>query len=498
MAAMRRLLTSRPRRVLAGLALTLRTVLHVAGELRLPVVDALDRMLYDARLKLHRVQAQPRVVIVDIDEKSLAAQGRWPWSRQSIARLTEQLAGRGDAAVIGFDIVFAEPEGVDRLALIDRMAADPAFSQVRGELQKMASELDHDRQLATVLEQRPVVLSYYFTSDRGGRTAGSLPAPVLAIDDLARLGYRVTSWNGYGANLGAFQAAARRAGFFNPRLDSDGVVRELPVLAAYGDAVYESFALAVLRTYLGDAVLALDDAGVSVRGSRGAVALPLTGDSTALVPFAGAGGPAGGRFRYLSATDVIEGRFDPKVVRDAIGLVGTSAPGLTDLRATPVSEVYPGVEIHASLIAGALEGVLKTRPAGDSMLSAALLALLGMFLAFAMPAMAMPGIAFVGGIAALTLTGWASIAYSNLGWILSLAPGLTLVGGLAVLNFAAGYFVEGRAKRAVVERFGEYVAPQVVERMVRNPHSYRLDSENRELTILFADIRGFTRISEAM
>src|SRR5690606_22046752 len=186
-------------------------------------------------------------------------------------------------------------------------------------------------------------------------------------------------------------------GFFNSfigaGIDIDGTVRALPLLAAHGNAVNESFVLAVLRQYLGSAALAAGPETLRVHGKRADVTIPVSFGYTAMVPFAGSGGPQGGRFRYLSASEVLAGNVDWSLMRDRIVLVGTSAPGLTDLRATPVSEVFPGVEVHASLLAGALDSRIKRRPADAGSAGAAASLLVGGGLAALLPALGPVGTA---------------------------------------------------------------------------------------------------------
>ena len=496
------------RRPAVGLLLTVLACAATLDALPVPVSRALDRLVYDARLRDQIVNADDRVVIVDIDERSLAAQGRWPWPRATVARLVERIVDEGGASVVGLDTLFAEPE--------------------RGS--------DGDARLAEALRGRPVVLGYYFSSDRGGVTSGKLPAPVMEAASFAQSGERITAWTGFGANLPALQSAAGAAGFFNPVVDPDGVVRALPLLAEHGGQVYESLAVAVLRRHLGGASLMLTRDRLVLRGERGSAVLPLSAGATALVPFAGGvaemsspasssapadsarswraasgaaslGGGAGdrpARFRYLSAADLLAGTADLAPLRDRIVLLGTSAPGLTDLRATPVHAAFPGVEIHATLIAAALDSdgsgaAIKRRSEAAAAMGAGLVALAGVGLAFVLPAMGAVGVVALAGLAGAGLWLAAAVAWSNFGVVVPVSAGLVLVAVLAGFNLAAGYFVEGRARRAVASLFGEYVSPALVERMMRDPRRYAsAPSEDRELTILFVDIRGFTRIAETL
>ena len=462
-------------RAIAGLAIVVAFVASDLGVLRVGGLSALDRELYDGRQRLAAPVIDDRIVIVDIDERSLAEQGRWPWDRARIAALAGRLVDRGGAAVVGFDVVFAERQ----------------------------AGTDDDATLAGALAERPVVLGYYFTSDREGRTSGALPAALYDGEAARELAPRLTHANGFGANLGELQRAARASGFFNPflggGLDPDGVIRALPLLAGYHGAVYDSLAVAVMREYLGKASVAVRGDALVLRGERGGVEIPVSAGFTAMVPLAGRGGPGGGRFRYVSATDVLEGRVGAEALRGRIVLVGTTAPGQTDLRATPVSEVFPGVEIHASLIAGALDGRLKRRPVEAPAIGALATLLVGGVLALALPAMGAVGAVLASVVGAMTLAGANAIAYSNFGVVLPLAASLAAVLVVGLFNLTAGWFAEGRTRRAMVQLFGEYVSPQLVEQMARDPFGYRIaESTNRELTILFADIRGFTRIAETM
>jgi adenylate cyclase len=470
---LRELLPMRTRRLVLGLGLVAVAVACELGHLALPLVETLDRYLYDTRLRLQPAKPNARVIIVDVDERSLREQGRWPWSRETLARLTTTIARDGGARAVGFDMVFAEPNARE------------------------------DPPLMRALTGQPVALGYYFSSELGAVSTGLLPQPVWPAVVLADRRIAVTTWNGYGANVVPLQRAARAAGFFNPVVDRDGVVRALPLLAEYKGQLYESLAVATLRIYFGNAPLTLradglhaDSLGFGPSGEQARI--PISEGTTALVPFQGRGGAAASRFRYVSATDVLEGRVEPRLFRDRIVLVGTSAPGLTDLRATPVSEVYPGVEIHASLIAGALEGTIRTRPVEAPLISASAVGAVGVAAAIAMAGAGVIGIAATALVGLSTLFAWNAIAYAQLAWVVPLASGVLLLLGLATLNLVAGYVTEGRSRRAVIGLFGQYVAPQLVERMAHDPDNVPLESRNAELTILFADIRGFTRMAESM
>ncbi|MDT3679564.1 MAG: adenylate/guanylate cyclase domain-containing protein [Burkholderiaceae bacterium] len=468
---------SRVLRAIAGMAIVFVFVSIDLGLVRVGGLGALDRDLYDGRQRTVAPVLDERIVIVDIDERSLGAYGRWPWDRAKIARLLDAIVEQGRPAVVAFDVVFAEKQ----------------------------ADGDDDARLARALADRPVVLGYYFTSNRGAQASGALPTPLFEGDAAKELRSHVTHADGYGANLAPLQHAARASGFFNPFLgadvDPDGVIRALPLLASHGDGVYESLAVAVLRQYLGNGSVEVDPRAdtMVIAGERARVQLPVSVGFTAMAPVTGRGGPDGGHFRYVSAADVLSGHVDWNRMHDHIVLIGTTAPGQTDLRATSVSEVFPGVEIHAALIAGALDGVLKKRPDGAAAAGALATALVGGLLAIVLPALGVVGAVAAASVGVLVLFGANAIAWSNFSLVLPLAASIAAVVCLGLFNLVVGWFAEGRARRAVLARFGEYVSPALVEQMAHDPVNWQVaESSNRELTMLFADIRGFTRIAESM
>src|SRR3954470_14468101 len=205
-------------------------LLHATGILPIGVLQRLDAIIYDARLRATMPRTKDaRVVIVDIDEKSLSEVGRWPWARNKLAVMVDELFDRQKVALVGFDVVFAEPDDSSGLKRLREMAE----GELRGSagfqerLKELQSALDYDAVFARALDKRPVVLGYYLTSDRDGRSSGVLPAPVMTRDSLQGRPIAFTSWNGYGANIPQIARAAPMAGFFNPIVDGDGVVRSI-------------------------------------------------------------------------------------------------------------------------------------------------------------------------------------------------------------------------------------------------------------------------------
>ncbi|GAB3767906.1 adenylate/guanylate cyclase domain-containing protein [Ramlibacter monticola] len=487
-------------------------LLHAVGVLPIPFVERLDANLYDARLRASMPGTlDPRVVIIDIDEKSLAEAGRWPWSRNRLAEMVDELFERQKIALLGFDVVFAEPDDSSGLKRLRQMAEDELRDAAgfRQRLQQLQADLDYDAVFARALEKRPVVLGYYFTGE--GRKSGVLPAPVMTRESLRGRPIRFTRFSGYGANIEALARAAPMAGHFTPLTDGDGVVRSIPLVAEHDGAYYEALSLAMFRLLVGKPAvepgfptehLAGHDypglASLVLRQGRRALPIPVDDRVATLVPFRGPGGPAGGSFRYVSASDVLLHRLPPDDLKDKIVLVGTTAPGLLDLRVTPVGETYPGVETHANVIAGLLDGRLHVMPDYAVGYEVVMLLVAGLLLALLLPLLSasVAVLASFGVVAALVgLNYWLFAAH---GLVLPLASGLLMAGTAFALNMSYGYFVESRSKRELANLFGTYVPPELVDEMVKDPDSYSMKATSKELTVMFCDMRGFTKMSEKM
>ena len=470
----------------------------------IPLVTRLEAIAYDSKVRLTMPQTvDERVVIVDIDEKSLAEQGRWPWGRDKMSALVTKLFDTHGTAVLGFDVVFAEADESSGLMSLERLSRgalrdNPAF---QGILQNLRPQLDNDARFAEAIKGRRVVLGYPFSNTADIRT-GALPKPVLLPGDFAAEpgAFSFSSFNG---NLERFQTVAAGGGHFNPITDIDGITRRVPMVVKYDNRYYEALSLAMVRARFDfPSVAAGYPAGAKVaewlelRGEDKAVRLqvPVDENLAALIPYRG----YARSFRYVSASDVLKDKVPAGVFKDKLVLVGTTAPGLLDLRATPVEGAYPGVEVHANLIAGILDGTLKHKPTYVLAIDVLMLVAVGAIMIFVLPLLS-PLIATI--MAALVSV--AAIAFNVILWnsanlLVPLSNVLILIAALFALNMSWGYFIESRSKRQFTELFGQYVPPELVDEMARNPESYSMEGRKAELTVLFSDIRGFTTISEGL
>lgn len=503
------------RRVVVTLIPLVFVLAHALSLMPLVVLQRLDEIIYDTRLRATMpATLDPRIVIVDIDERSLAQVGRWPWARNQLARLVDELVARQQVALVGFDMVFGEADEYSGLKQLQQLARkelsnQPAFLE---QLAKLQAQLDYDALFAKSLQNRPVVLGFYLTSDRDGQRSGTLPAPAFDAAVLRGRDIAFTRWNGYGANIEALARAAPAAGFFNAIADSDGVLRSVPLIAEYQGRHYESLSLAMLRRISGapgielgfpaermvaDSYQGLASVILRPPGAP-AFAIPVDDRVAALVPYRGAGGPNGGSFRYVSAADLLAQRLAPAELRGKIVLLGTTAPGLFDLRTTPVAKVYPGVEVHANMISGLLDGRVLTRPDYALGFEVLMLLLLGLSFALLLPRLSALRAVLVSLGTLLALVGLHTALYLSYGLVLPMASSLVLLVAAFALNMSYGYFVESRSKRELANLFGTYVPPELVDEMVKQPESYSMQAANKELTVMFCDMRGFTQMSETM
>jgi adenylate cyclase len=494
-----------------GLLMLLVLLGHAARLYHFEFIGRLDAIIYDTKVRLTMPKSvDDRVVILDIDEKSLGEIGRWPWGRDRVSELVSKLFDQHGIVLLGFDVVFAEPDDSSGLKVLDglsrRELKDNATFQAA--LQSMRPQLDNDGRFAETLEGRPVILGYYLSGRSDGISAGALPPPVLPAGSFTGRSIPFTVWSSYGGNLAEFQKAALSGGHFNPLVDFDGISRRVPLIAEYKDEYYEALSLAMVRALLGQPKVApwfpeeswfssksyQGMEAIDLPTARGTLRIPVDENVAALIPYRG----HQGSFRYYSIADIMADRIKPGELKGKVVLIGTTAPGLLDLRATPVGEAYPGVEIHANLIAGMLDGTIKQKPSYVLGAEVVLLLLAGLVMVLLLPQFSplratLASLVVLLFILTVNLVFW---HYGNL--VLPLASAVLLILTLYALNMSYGYFVESRAKRQFTELFGQYVPPELVEEMSRNPESYSMDGRKAELTVLFSDIRGFTTISEGL
>jgi adenylate cyclase len=436
--------------------------------------------------------AEHKIVILDIDEKSLAREGRWPWSRHKLADLVTILTEYG-AVVVAFDVVFSEPER-NPVSEVNQHLSD---NKIDWEIPKYWLEIaDGDKNFSRHINDMDVVLGYFF-QDQINIQVGQLPPPSYTLTKEQKNRLVSISKPGYAANLALLQQAAAGAGFVSTFADVDGVIRRSPLVIRHGDALYPSLSLATVMSYLFVNNIELETLPL---GSVDVMTSIIAGGQKArtdvngqvIIPFRG----KQKSFPYLSVTDVLQKKIDSAALSGAIVLVGTSAIGLADLRATPVGTQYPGVEVHANIIQSLLSGEFPYRPEWEAGLTLSILVFLGALLSLWLPKLGP-----VSSVALSVLTLTTIISGNFYLWHvyrldLPVASMVLLTLALTLLNLAYGYFRENASRRLLKGMFNQYVPQAHIERMLSDPDAYQFTGDSKELTVLFADIRSFTTISE--
>lgn len=499
---------------LSGFKIALLLTLVVLGIYYLdpPFLNLLELKTLDLRfLSRGKIPTSEKVALVTIDEKSLDELGRWPWPRTRMAQLLDALV-KGSAGVVGFDIVWAEPDENSELVgltALKRKVAELKLGNPDLEryLDGALKRADSDRILADSLARsRRAILGYFFHfSPREGpakkekRPPKDLP-PLTAFnvvrftsEEAARVPLFEAQYPA--VNIPILSRAAEGAGYFNIFPDRDGTVRWAPLVIKHQDRHYCALSLAVLQKYLENAPLGLRIAEFGVEQVRlGKQSIPTSEEGRLLINYRG----PQKTFPHYSATDVIHGRTPENAFRGKIVLVGATAIGIYDMRVTPFEHVFPGLEIHANVVDSILQGHFLHRPNWITLVDILVIVTVGLILGALLHRFKAHWGALVGAALFLSVLALGKILFENPGvWMNLTYPSLNLV--LIYLGVTGyRYMTEEKEKKKIRGAFQYYLTASVVEEMLKNPDKLKLGGEKKDLTVLFSDIRGFTSISEQM
>lgn len=476
-------------------------VLHSIYLPRLPILDTLERASYDIRLRMTVPGGiDDRIVIADIDEKSLTALGHWPWDRGTLAQFMDVMFDHYQVRTLGYDVLFAEPNldaGVQ--ALHNLASKELKSNQPFQRLWKQISPtLDYDQRFADSFRDRKVVLGYVFAHGQDSKL-NVLPPPAAELPATFAGTLQLLQPNGFSGNLEVLQSSAWGGGFFdNPMIDIDGVFRRVPLLQEMNGKLYGSLALSMVRAALDDPSIELivdtDSSYPFIDALRlGDQVVPLAPMATVLVPYRG----GAHSFPYYSISDLMEKKVPIEALQDRIILVGSSAPGLKDQRTTPLETIYPGVEVHANLIAGLLDNNIMQQPGWVMAVEFFLLLLISIVLGV-INAKLEPLRSLLMTMAALVVVVGSNMFAWSSGLVLPLASPIGLIIFIFAFQTLWGFFVEARDKRMLARLFGQYIPPELVEEMAASPEKISVSGESRDMTVLFSDVRGFTTISEGL
>lgn len=451
-----------------------------------PILSDVRHLSFDTFQQYNHQKPESATLILDIDEESLRQYGQWPWSRDLMAEIVIRLY-EGGAAVAGMDIVFAEDDRTSPPRVLKKIGIeDPQFD-----------EYDYDKYFADVIAQVPLVLGYPFlmTSEIDSYDlAGSIRAGTVVSggEDPSRFTYLAQNVT---PNIPVLAEQATGTGFFNVIPDSDGKVRSVPLFLSYRDRIYPSLVMEMLRVAVGarSYIIRASETGIT-NVKVGNWEIPTDAMGRVSVNYRG----TSMTFPYLSVINLMNGNFDPALLDGAMVLVGTSAAGLLDLRATPVSPVFPGVEIHANLLDTIVSGDFLVRPdwmGGAEMVYVLVAGLLTIVIAQRFRAL-WSGMALIFlSAAVLTLSFY---LFQNQGLLINFVYVISATLLIFSFNTFLSYIREEQEKAYIRSAFGQYLSPVVVEQLANNPESLSLSGEEKHMSIMFSDIRGFTTISERL
>jgi adenylate cyclase len=450
-------------------------------ELRLRTFDTFQ--VLDPRVKTIRP-----VTIVDIDERSLADPklGQWPWPRTRIADIVTNLSRLG-AVVIAFDAVFSEP---------DRLNPDMAVENFRNldeaTREKLRALPSNDRIFADAIRNSRVVLGESGGPDVHADLDKNLPVTGLAMlgEDPQRF---LPQFPGLLRNVRVIEEAAAGRGLFTIVPERDGIIRRVPMLMLAQGIMMPALSFEVLRVASGSGTILIkaDKNGIQSIGVKG-FQIPTDKNGQLWVHYA----PADASI-YVSAIDVLEGHVPQDRIAGKLVLIGTSATGLNDIKTTPVSPVMPGVEIHAQVLESALTGDVVSQPnygIGIELLGAILLGLL--VIAFA-PNLGPMRLVGLGALFASLLIGTSWYFYIRNRQLIDFTYPLLSTAAIYLTLIFSSFVREQAQRRQIRSAFGQYLSPTLVEQLAHSPEKLVLGGEEREMTIMFSDVRGFTSISES-
>ena len=478
------------------------------------VIDSLRTQVFDFYQRTSpRPYVNPKDTIglqvryVDIDEESIKRIGQWPWPRTTVAKLVRTLGEMG-AAVVAFDIVFAEPDNTSPDQVAKRLPEGPEWDATRTQLGSLPR---NEVALTDALKTVSTVTGFAFNNETGGdppRRVGSESVrgdgnPILAL----------TKQKGVTKTLPELEAAAAGNGSFNVVISTsdDLVIRKVPLLFNYRGKIYPSLSLEVLRVLtekIGqrgtllittpgtDKEVAAGSANRIVSLRIGEIAVPTTQDAELWLHYTDENKKADFK-RSIPAWKILDGTADKSLLDSSAVFVGTSAPGLLDLRPTPTNPAMPGVEVHVQALEQMLLGAYLERPdyaLGFELFFATIIGLVVLILIVRVPVFWIAGVA-IGAVAFAVGFSW--YAFTNWHWLVDPVAASANI-ALVFASASLVKFMRTEAERRTVRSaFAQYLPPDVVESIANDPSQLKLGGATRELSIMFCDIKGFTPIAES-
>jgi len=422
------------------------------------------------------------IVIVDIDEKSLHREGQWPWPRNKVALLIQKLT-EAEAGVIGLDIVFSEPDQTSPHRIADQLQLPDDTLE------------DYDHILAETIATAPLIGGYFFDTQEEEENTASPLIPAIFVEKGVSKENLIISPEHLVLNIPVLQQAFYSSGFFNNTPDPGGMIRRIPLIIRYEGSIYPSLDLEMIRIYTGAKQVNVENSDIGVKNIvSGTLDIPTDRFGRLLINFRG----PSHHFKYLSATDILHDHFKRADLRGKFVLVGTSAIGLADLKAIPLDDLMPGVEIHANIIDNLLKQDFIALPdfpeiidlsliVGTVIVSIFLFSLVSVWLSVPL-------------LIAALYTFYLFFMYMLFkeGLVLNILLPLIALFSSYLAALLINYITILRQKKMIMALFSKKVSQNVMQDLIDNPHDKLLEPRNQEVTVFFSDIRSFTSISEKL
>lgn len=450
-----------------------------ASDFFMPFENKVKDLMFKAR---GEIKGNDNIIIVDIDEKSLKALGQWPWSRDKVAILLQNLADYG-IGMVGLDVVFAEADNSSPKKVLQKLGLP--YEDV----------VDYDDILAQTIAQTPTIIGYVFAMQNDSLKPQKSPksSGIIIEKNRPQKSYLLKPYRAI-LNIDSIQEAAYSSGYFNTVPDSDGNVRSIPLVMEYEGIIYPSLTLEMARIMQDKKKIELfyDENGLS-HISLGELNIPTDFFGRLSVNYRG----AQKSYRYISAADIYEKKVKQEEIEGKIAFLGTSAAGLLDLRSTPFDSIFPGVEVHANALENILSGDFLSKPiwaAGVDILTIAA-GVFFTFLILLLPS-AIGSFVLIVMLNAALLVGHYFYMFGY-GLLLNTILPFIAINLLFVIGQVVNYFLEIKQKERIKGKFASKVSPAVMNDILSSEDNV-LEGKEREITVFFSDVRNFTNISEAM
>jgi len=479
--------------------------------IEIPFLEVMELKTIDLRyISRGGSENESDVVLAVIDEESIDKEGKWIWPRSKMANLVKKLSEAG-AGVISFDVGFLEPDEKSVVRTIEDIEKNLTILDVktRAYLEELKRASDNDQLLADAIaeSEATVVLGYFFQMEK--LHSGDFDEELLKIQrkNIQSSRYVQVKFHSEkamdtpvieaqvaNANITAISQATPYSGFFNMFPDRDGVVRWIPAVIDYSDEMYAPLSLMTLSAFKGtQPLVVVADYGIE-KIQFDDIAIPTDELGRIMINYRG----DAKSFRHIPVTDILNGKVPESELKGKVVIVGATAIGIYDMRVTPFSSVFPGVEIHASIVDSVLKGEFLYHPTWAAVFDILAIVLAGLLLGVVLPRAGV----FLGILTVSVLffghIFFCQYLFSRQGWILNMVYPLLVILSVYISITVYKYLSESRQKRFIRSAFSTYLAPTVVQQLIDSPENLELGGEEREITAFFSDVQGFTSISEKL